>query len=832
MSPSHPGTAGIRRRRVGVDYALAGLAVGAPFLGGATGQWAQACVVLGVAFLLSIDPPRRWPERVAAFLALGLAALAAVAFLPASWFPAPGWRTALVPDPGFPVAGTRTPQPWMSLQRALLLGAGLVWMAALLARDWRVGRDRLLRVYGFGIGTLALVCLGFYSTGTVPAFWPADAGFGPFPNRNQTAGVLALGAFVQLVLVFQAFQRRSLSGCLWLVLTVATAVGVVITGSRAGVLILFGSALGWMLWGAWRARRIQHAALALAALLAGLTAFMLAGGRAWERLHRILNPSLEQAQDLRVPIQLEGLALLREAGWTGVGPGNFAPAFARYRSASLTEAHVVHPESDWLWLGIELGWLAPAGLLGGLAFWLWKHRPRRGDPEFHLRSALVVGVLAFAAHGWVDVGGHRMGAIWPALFLAALLPLRQSETAAVGKGTGGGSDGGGDGDGAGAEPAAGFVPGLESIRRPGGGPVWAFRGLAVVLAGVGGWWAAGAWGMAVPPTEARVASAKARARALLEAKDYRGAAAAVTRALAWAPLDPALHFYRGMARLPIDPDPALVREDFQRARHFQPNNAEIAYREGNAWIDRQPGFALLAWEEALVRLRRQRTPMRERERAWYAEMLAQARELPELRPGLRALAGNHRGLLVAYLEGAGPEEFAAELENLLEEDPGLDFVPPRVRQRLFERWADVGDPRELARQVAARPAWMPTAWFALARVRADAGDYAGALALAREHLPAPALPAGGGRGEGEVLRRRFLQCPDDPHAGYAVYAAQVAASDLEGARVTVGKFTGRKGCPAYWHYLEAGLETRREDGEAAWKAWERYYRAVEPGSGR
>ena len=41
-----------------------------------------------------------------------------------------------------------------------------------------------------------------------------------------------------------------------------------------------------------------------------------------------------------------------------IGLGNFDEIFAVFRNASLNGTRTIHPESDWLWLWAEMGWLA------------------------------------------------------------------------------------------------------------------------------------------------------------------------------------------------------------------------------------------------------------------------------------------------------------------------------------------------------------------------------------------------------------------------------------------------------------------------------------------
>src|SRR5487761_2754578 len=112
------------------DLAIVVLALLAPALGGTTELWAQAVVVLGLALLLLWSPPRVWPRWLALPL-VGLLLLSLFAFLPAAWFGASPWRERLVSDLDLALPGTLSPQPWLTLESALMLWSTLVWAAFL-----------------------------------------------------------------------------------------------------------------------------------------------------------------------------------------------------------------------------------------------------------------------------------------------------------------------------------------------------------------------------------------------------------------------------------------------------------------------------------------------------------------------------------------------------------------------------------------------------------------------------------------------------------------------------------------------------------------------------
>src|SRR5947208_14224544 len=80
------------------DATVALLPVLACFLGGATQKWEEGVVVTLLALYLLVRPPRFSLGALTNLVLFTLFTLAAVAFLPASWFFQTTWRAALVHD--------------------------------------------------------------------------------------------------------------------------------------------------------------------------------------------------------------------------------------------------------------------------------------------------------------------------------------------------------------------------------------------------------------------------------------------------------------------------------------------------------------------------------------------------------------------------------------------------------------------------------------------------------------------------------------------------------------------------------------------------------------
>jgi len=310
----------------------------------------------------------------------------------------------------------------------LLLFATVVWGSYLCTRRWESRRRTVLAVYCAGLlGMIALALVAEVAGFRIGIWQPVGATFGFFPNRNQTGNLIALGGLCMLALAFLMFSRKNKAGYFWAAGYVVCMIAVVVNRSRAGVGMFFLGSLAWVLWVSGRQKR--KLGLGLSAVLLLFTVFLVFGGGTLERFTGRPNRPVDLTADLRFKIYADALKLLPQVSWHGVGLGNFEPVFALHRVKSTGNNRLAHPESDWFWAGLELGWLAPALILAGAIYWLARHWPSRSEPSFYLLSAIAVGAILFLAHGLVDVSGHRLGTLWPMIFLASLLRDSRKETA-------------------------------------------------------------------------------------------------------------------------------------------------------------------------------------------------------------------------------------------------------------------------------------------------------------------------------------------------------------------------------------------------------------------
>lgn len=521
--------------------------VAAIFMGGATERMPQSVVLAAMGVLILLAPPAAWPDRKWSLAALALLALAAAGALPAAWFHAAAWRGA-VQEAGIALPATLSPQPRLTLEAWLLLAAGISWMGWLMASPWDGASRRLAaRIFVCGLAVLAVCVLVQWWTGWRPPGWLSAESHGPFPNRNHTAHVLALGGVLAVGCAADALRHAKVRMLPWLLAASVILAALATVYSRGGIVMFF-CALGlWNVSVAWKRGSWKILLLGLSALCVVASVLLVFGGPIAGRFAVDANFT----GDFRLRIWSDARALAADSPWCGAGLGNFSVLFPFHRTASVIQSSVIHPESDWLWLVTEAGWPAAALALAAIVCALAGAFPNERKTQRRLRTAALAASVAAVVHAFVDVPGHRLGSALAAIFVMVL--ARRD-----------------------AVPSAASRAALT---------MWRVSGLALIA--LGAWWAN------VPDDEAR-------AEALSRDGKFSAAVVRADRAIARAPLDWRPYFTRAVA-LACDRNVIEAVGDFRRARLLEPHYARIPLEEGNFWLRSQPGLALIAWQEALRR---------------------------------------------------------------------------------------------------------------------------------------------------------------------------------------------------------------------------------------
>ncbi len=762
------------------NAAAAALPVLACFLGGATEKWAEGVIIGLLGILLLFNPPRFSLGWILNLIFAGVIGCAAFSFLPERLALVPAWRTALTNDFGVRLAGMITPQPWITFGAFVSLVAGLCWLYYTATQELELRSVRWqLRFFAAGIIFLAAFCILLNLLHISPEFWHNQRSFGPFPNRNQTANVLGLTAILILACGQDSIRRSTKGWIFWLLGFGIIVTAIVLNFSRAGVLILVIGSVLWIAGLLLRKVSAERIAIGVSILLVLLAAMFLFGGQTIDRFHLragVIDDSAVSS-DFRWLIYLDAMQLIRASPWCGIGLGNFEPVFAIFRNASLGNTRALHPESDWIWLWSEAGWLAVVLVLLGFGLLLWRVFPLQEGTNQRFRRAALIGAVLFAIHGLIDVSGHRVGTVFSAIFLLGLSlfrPLTFQRRA--------------------------WIP-------------WAFRLLGIALLAAGGSWIWMTHSASLLPGGIGAENAKRAATLANRSRSFDDAIRLCSSGIEWAPLDWQLYFLRADAevasRQPVD----RALADFRRARFLEPNSYEVPLEEGKTWIESQPLLAVTAWREALRRAGPQQTSV-------YSYLLSIAPlSNPEVDRGFRSLAAEKPDLLLIYFGRLSAENVKAALTEVLAHNPDLNGFTAAEKTRFLNVWAERGDREAFATAVAAHADWLPLAWRAIANYDATRRDFRAAMDLTRRFHDPPVLPEITDHRSSDELQRLVYSGTNNYAAGFALYSAQMREGKADDALRTLRHFTGTKQCPAYFYYLEAEGWSLKGDWERAWSAW-------------
>jgi tetratricopeptide (TPR) repeat protein len=248
-----------------------------------------------------------------------------------------------------------------------------------------------------GVGAvLAFGALGLAEV-TAPAAkvpWMANRGSFPLVNVNHVAALLAAALPTILAL---AARRNGIQRAGLLALALAANVGLLVTVSRAGV-VLGVMAQVFILWrvtrheGTSRSRRmIWGGGAVLLVTLAGM------GWRLAERIRALDSPLVVYG---RAAAARDALALIRDHVWTGVGHGAFMLVFPRY-SEMAGRVRMGFVENEYLQAFIDFGVPGALIIFGALVL-----AARHALPTFRWSSlgstAAATGLAVLAVHNGVD----------------------------------------------------------------------------------------------------------------------------------------------------------------------------------------------------------------------------------------------------------------------------------------------------------------------------------------------------------------------------------------------------------------------------------------------
>lgn len=398
-----------------------------PLAFGAVDRVVQTVLVLLMALGVFLHPPAMVPMgRREIILVISLVGLFVLKeFLPHQWFGAVRWRGQAESGLGLSLAGTHHPEPARAFDAMLVGLVAIVWLQWVRTMSAERGMRIAVAWILAGAGmALAAVCFVMSSkNGAIYGirYLPGWAGWGPFPNRNHTASLLAMSVMVAMGCTVWAGTRGrkklALFGTLGVFLMI---VALLIGKSRGGLLALavgFAVFTGMILW---KHRDRRTVAIVVAGLAVIAVVVAVFGGQMMERLFS--EEGKHVSNQLRKDIWKNAIVMWREAPLLGHGVQTFPWVFPFYQRLTLDDNVVLHPESSLLQWLCELG-LFPVAILAALGGRLLASCTeglfkRRGMS--YLSAGALAGVAAMLVHSLVDVPGHRWGTAGYALALLAL----------------------------------------------------------------------------------------------------------------------------------------------------------------------------------------------------------------------------------------------------------------------------------------------------------------------------------------------------------------------------------------------------------------------------
>nr|WP_115708263.1 Wzy polymerase domain-containing protein [Cupriavidus taiwanensis] len=254
------------------------------------------------------------------------------------------------------------------------------------------------------------------------------------PNHQATVHGLALVASVWLA------SRGRLRFPMWLAAVALLESGIVLSGSRTGVLHV-GLAACYAMIAAWLARGERRgpdpmqrpvglvvAAVAMVAMLLILQPTIKAAGQAfdWRLFDTIAQLEAEDQISARGALWAHAMAMFRAHPWFGVGWGEFGWAqFQQLDQVGVKVEMSLHAHNAILDLLAKTGVVGTVGVAVILLAWLWRVvrvRLWHGDPEERRQTVLVLTWLAMlCAHSMLEYPLHYLYFFLPFCFMLGWL---------------------------------------------------------------------------------------------------------------------------------------------------------------------------------------------------------------------------------------------------------------------------------------------------------------------------------------------------------------------------------------------------------------------------
>ena len=642
----------------------------------------------------------------------------------------------------------------------------------------------MLWLFSLGVGLLGVgIIVGSYFGWKYP-FGREACNFSYFPNRNQTSSLLCLGGIIAFGLSIEALRRCRVMTMVGLVVVVVIFFALIFSISRAGIFLFFSGCIIWLLCSLNPSRFTRNFVLATSGLILIFSIFVFFGGKTLKRVSDFVTHEAGWKSNFRLRIYKDATQLILDQPVTGVGLGNFSVVFPQYRDASASSSHIIHPESDWFWLGAELGLpgvcLAAIGLVG-ICRGCWTMESRR---ERRYRILIFAALFVFVIHSFVDVPGHRLGTFMAASFLYGLTGLK------------------------------------ESRERP----LWmaplAWRIVGLILVAIGMVWATAHLTGRPWHSQTTFAVSESSLQHHSEGEDAEEVREALEKAVQWTPMKWQAYFNRAQFRLNGLRNPRLAIEDFRRSRFLEPTFAEVPFLEGLAWSPISTVYALSAWQEALRRKTADRAEL-------FRRILNHTSRLPRFSEGVRALSKIDSDTQYLYLARLKREEYRSAIASIVQRDPFLSEFSRKQQESLFTKWIQSGGAEELLAHLNSHPPLETAHWQILAHGQAAINDFEKASDTAVRYCQQTQFPEYESREDYSQLVRSYRLNPENIVAGLSLLRREIESENWARANRIAETLTLLPEPPDLAYYWKARILCQVGEFEESWEAWKGYFGVME-----
>ncbi|MBE2180007.1 MAG: hypothetical protein IAE97_06010 [Chthoniobacterales bacterium] len=752
-------------------------------LAGGRPLWAQGIVTACIGALWVFWPPSKAPNRAVLGVLGLLAVVPLTVYLPATWTAPLAWREALANTTVMTLSPFVTPQPWLTLHNWLLWLTGVSLAGWCSAQAWdHYNRDTLARLITGGIVLIAAFAIYATSTGNNPDLWQSTNGFGPFANRNQWGSLLGLGAVMCVALIHQTLRRKRKRALVFWSASLAMLTWAIIqNGSRGGFVVLATGGFAYWTFFGLANKNYRYAAIALSFLLISFATISVSGGPMVERFIGLRETLTENADtDFRTQFYRMTLNLSADARLTGFGLGNFPYVFPFYLDFEpMMDRRPIHPESSWLWLLAEGGWLSVLTVFGAVSLLIYLAYTARKSRAATMRSAAMAVAVVMVVNAFFEVSGHRIGTLFPGIALAAL-----------------------------ALPPATAVIHPDVLRH-------ILRLPGILLAVIGLIWTGTAAGWLMVPAIQGTYVIQEKAGSAHEKGDPGAAADFLAQAEKLEPLNWDFRWARATYLIEAG-NPSAAWDEFRTAQAILPYMVWVLEREGYVWAPFNPSRAAYAWNQAL-----RRAPP-SRRAGMYASYLNAAKGNPLLKVALLNLYPDDPEIEFARLRAQQTGDPLPRLPRLLAITENLNLAPDHLIEpalRFLLNYSQVG---LLDSLTESNPRLKRLGWRVLADRAANAERLDEALDLQFEYGPRPVLPAPISRSDLRTIERAAALAPLDIATAIAYYQALESARRKDDAFWQLRRIMESPEAPAYIWYLAAKAAHSRGDYPEAWQFLKTY----------